>query len=174
DHRNIWMVFVALQSICSIGVVYAFLSVAFSELDSLMPFSRRLWTLALAAGLTTAVWQSGVFPYSLESLTMNFFGLQRAIDALVGFALVLLVGFVFWYPVRISRNAAMTSIGATLFLGVRALAAIKVLGADEVETVLFTQRIETVLWIACLAYGCLFLSRSGEVGDSARNVGFRT
>src|SRR3954470_1536932 len=77
DYRKVWICFSALEWTCSVGVVYAFLSAAFSKFDGLLKIFRKAWTLALVLGIGTAVLQTHDLPDSLASLTMDVLALNR-------------------------------------------------------------------------------------------------
>jgi hypothetical protein len=162
DLRIAWITSSALQSICGVGVVYALLSTAFSKFPGLLRFFRKVWTMALATGIVTAIWKAAYSPtFLMLSTTFEF---DRAISTLVGFAFVSLVGFMLWFPLRITENVQMVSIGAAATFSVRII--IVFTGTLEKAGFRWPFEIGTIVWIACLAYWLLFLSRRGEVVDS--------
>jgi len=157
--------------ICSVGVIYAFLSVALCNFEGLLRAFRRAWTLALAAGLASAAWLTQDLPDGRGSVISDVFALNRGIVMLVGIGLIFFVGLVFHHRIPIPQNLARLSIGTTILFGVRMLGEGCLLFAQANETVLWIPRVETVLWIGCLAYWTLFLSRRGEIASKARFAG---
>jgi hypothetical protein len=135
---------------------------AFSRLPGLRRLFRKVWNIALTIGIVPAIWEAQYSPTLLMLSTA--FEIDRAISTLVGFALVSVIGFVFWYRVRITENVQMVSIGAAATFSVRII--IVFTGTLEKAGFRWPFEIGTIVWIACLAYWLLFLSRRGEVVDS--------
>jgi len=166
DYRKVWIVYELFEWTCSIGLVYAFLSAAFSELVGLRILLRRTWTVALLLGIGTAILltqlETPERPYSLHGLTMNIFGIANAVATLVGFFVAFLVGAVFYFSVRIPENVAKLSVGTAIIFAVRTFGQPALLWGKDGEVVLRIHDVETVVWIGCLAYWSLFLSSLGE------------
>jgi hypothetical protein len=168
DIRSLWISSRAFGWICRVAVVYAFLSVAFAKHHATFLFLRRIWTVALAATIVTAISQtpSSSRLFDLDSLTTGALTFERGISALIGFVLLSLLAFLLWSRVRLSKNVAAVGIGAVLTVGVQVTMTF-LGGRLPGNGGRWIYGSENVLWIACLGCWILFLSRSGEVNDSA-------
>jgi hypothetical protein len=98
------MTLTAVQWICSVGLVYAFIAAVYSKVNTLRTFFRRLWTVTLASGFTTALLAMHGYRMSLSWLTDAALITDRAVSTLVGFALVSLVVFGVCYPVATTSD----------------------------------------------------------------------
>jgi hypothetical protein len=161
DYRLLWLGFRVFEWICRIGVVYVFLSLAFSRLRGMFILFRRIWTLALALVVGAAALQNPFPLISLDSLISDALTFERIISVLLVFAFLSLLAFVLWYPVWFSKDLAIVSLGAALVLSVQFMAAIFPNKLSAADARMF-YGIQNILWIACLAYWILFLSRNGE------------
>jgi hypothetical protein len=89
----------------------------------LLRYFRTLWTVAFAAAMLIALSQRERYSWTqvLDSLVVHAFVLDRAALRVVGLVLIVVLGFIFWYPVKLSQNLTILRIGIMIKVAVQTM-----------------------------------------------------
>jgi hypothetical protein len=146
-----------------VGLFYALMTLevyqaVFRTQRGIAAFSRRVISVAVAISIVLAM--STLFlksdtdsPYLLLE---SYLALERAIDFSLLCFVLLLIGFLMWYPVPLARNALVHSAIFSVFFGVKALALLaRTLVGPEVTllaslAVLSVSLVSLTLWFVLL------------------------
>ncbi|MBV9296930.1 MAG: hypothetical protein JO145_15270 [Acidobacteriaceae bacterium] len=171
DYRLSWMGTRIVSWVLSLYMVYALLEAVLATFPGILRFSRRAlnvtFTLAVLLALLTA------FPeYSASALTGSSnpidralgvaFVLERAISLAALLALLSILGFILWFPIRMPRNLAIFSVGYVIYFAAKTalLLARSYLAPERSD--LFSVVLNVIL-TGCFIYWIMLISRQGEI-----------
>jgi hypothetical protein len=182
DYRLIWGVLTWIEFVTEIWVVYALLIAILKQLPGILRFSLRVlnttFALAFILALATVRPQYAASSVAFGSgpmgrFTSFTFSLERATAFALLLAILLILGFVLFFPIRVPRNLAAVSTGLCLALFVRiGLILIKIyLPAFDSPVIAGLDQLVTV---GCMTYWALSLSKSGEEARVTLGRGWQT
>ncbi len=165
DYRISWLVYQAFWWVCLVGLIFALLTAIFAgvpDVPGLLKFSRICWTATLAACVVTAMSQTEFpWPPVLNSAITEAFVFGTAVQTVVAFVALLLLGCLFWYGIKIPANVRVVSIGVGIILVAEIAAVIDRRALHDVIWK-WVNASRYMAWIVCLVYWNLYLSSSGE------------
>ncbi len=117
-----WKLFITVASVfwvITLWMVYALLEAILIELPGILRFSRYLLNITFVLAVVVAVASAlHSFPsahismqWSLRSLLVTVFALQRVMATVSIIVLVAILSFVLWFPVQLPRNLVFFSFG---------------------------------------------------------------
>jgi hypothetical protein len=128
DYRLFYIGTTSILWIFSLAVVYSLAKAVLAELPGIFRFSRRLlnivFPLAIIIALSTVrseYWIAGGAKHSeiIGRLVVICYVLDRAISMAGLLVLMAILVFILWFPVKISRNLALLSIGFVVYFGLK-------------------------------------------------------
>jgi hypothetical protein len=137
--------------------------VVFRSQQGISLFSR--WVISIAVVVSAVLAMGTLFlkplPDSPYGLLETYLTVERAINFSLFFFVLLLIGFLAWYPVPLARNALVHSTIFSLFFGVKALALlVRTLAGPDVTRAVSTAVL--CVSIASLGLWVLLLTSAGE------------
>lgn len=170
DYRITWVSLRVIAWVLSLWMVYALLEAALRTLPGILRFSRRLlnstFVVAVVIALMTAKPEYSVqgLPAStdpIERVVRIAFVLERIISMTALLALVAILGFILWFPVKIPRNLAVFSVGFVVyFAGKTGLFLAYTFWSPQSLSLVSNAIIFTLA--GCFAYWILFINSDGE------------
>ncbi len=183
----IWLVIKPVVWLFTLLMVYSLLGKILVQLPGLLRLSRQVlhvvFFLALVVGLVSARYEYSAPGFMalkgqafITQCWITEMVLDRAIDSTALFSLLLMLGFLFWFPVVIPRNLGIFSVGFSVyFAAMTGLLLMRSFWPNETIKIL-----EEVLDIvnvliggvssACFAFWIFFLSRNGENAPSQLTI----
>ncbi|MFL6352069.1 MAG: hypothetical protein ACJ74Z_09490 [Bryobacteraceae bacterium] len=172
DYRIMWMLGRAVIWIFTLWTVYALLDAVLANLPGVLRFSRKLlnsaFVVAVIFGLLTARPQ-----YSVADLSGQTDPIQRIVDVAIVmdrvvctialFALVAILSFLLWFPVKLSKNLIVFTTGFLVYFAAKgALLLTYNLWSTDILRLRAVSNIIMLISGACFAYWAIFVSRQGE------------
>ncbi len=168
--------FIALE--CLMVCLYAFIvlelySVLLRDLKGIAKIAQRYTIGAVALSIVVALLLRSVLPPPTTLLEKLWYFESPVVVSLLAFIL-LIAGFLLYYPVPLHRNALIYSIGyAIYFVSKAALLFLHNIGDGELTRACSTAAMS--ISTACVVFWAVFLNRAGEkrtvaVGHSWSNV----
>jgi hypothetical protein len=140
-------------------IVVELYRVIFRDLPGIASVSRRYMKITVAVGILVSL-----FLFHFEETPANYVSMFLVIERGIDFSLVLFIllitGFLTYYPVSLNRNVVVYSIGYAFYFLIKATALfVRTMGnyvAPQISTVLM------VVFPLCLLFWLLGLNRQGE------------
>jgi len=150
--------------------IYALLSAMLKRLPGILRYSRRLLhaTFAVAVllggvaiAMSNAVSKVEDWRRPLDRLVAITFVMDQTIAITILVVLVVMLGFFLWFPVVVSRNLAVFSIGYVVyFSSITALLFLRSFGSNDHSHI--GSVVAMLVTCVCYAYWAAFLSKAGE------------
>jgi hypothetical protein len=103
----------------AIFVVLELYELALAQQPALARFGRRmlgyLFSIAVAFGLVNLLLEFGAADRKRGAFLVSFLRIERSVDLVAFIVLILIVGFLLWFPVRARRNVAIWLGGFLLY-----------------------------------------------------------
>jgi len=170
DYRIIWMVAESVIWICMLWTVYALLDAVLTNLPGILGFSRKLLNGAfISAGIFALLTARAEYLLSGAATDIDpiarivgvGFVLDRVLSTVALLVLVSILGFMFWFPVEVSRNLIVFSTGFLVYFAAKtALLLTRSFWSNE--NVRLISNLIMFISGACFAYWAMFISRQGE------------
>jgi len=177
DYRSTWIGGRLVYWVLSFWIVYALLAEMLTTLPGISRFSKwalnSLFVLSIVGALLTApaeyarALQTSAAPSPIDrALTMTFV-LERTFSMAAILALLFILAFIVWFPVKMPRNLAVLSAGFIGYFGAKTgLVLLRDywpnLTTKEITLLSLTV---TYIVIACFASWILLINRRGEVSE---------
>lgn len=165
-----WIAMRAVAWALSLWMVYALLDAVLANFHGILKLSRKVlnWTflLALLVALSTAKPEYSVGGLAGSTHVMGrvlglALVLERVICSAALLALVAILGFILWFPVRLPRNLVVFSIGFVAYFAINAgLLLIESFVSHTVSQTIGNAL--TLLLSLCYAYMALSITADGE------------
>lgn len=174
-HFDYGITFIGMRVIAwilALWMVYALLEAVLANFRGILKFSRKLlnatFILAVVVALSTAKPE-----YSLGGLTASSadpiaravgltFIVERVICSAALLALLAILGFILWFPVRLPRNLVVFSIGFVAYFAINTgLLLIQSFVSHEISQSIGNAL--AILLSVCFAYMALSITAEGEV-----------
>ncbi len=160
----VYIIFVPLLAVCYVLAVLEVYSLVLERYAGLGTVGR--WAISFALGLSLIIAAVTVYPdisTSLEAspvlLYMRVF--QRILYSALLFFLLVLTGFLIWFPVPLPRNTVLHTIVFGLFFSSQALLLLfRNVGGPALTRALSAAHLG--VYVLCVAAWCVFLSPRGE------------
>jgi hypothetical protein len=158
-YPDIWVGTEAMIVCFSVLIVVELYRVIFRDLPGIASVSRRYIKITVVVGILVSL-----FLFRFEETPANYVSTFLVIERGIDFSLVLFIllvsGFLTYYPVSLNRNVVVYAIGYAFYFLIKATALfIRTLGnyvAPQISTILM------VVFSLCLLFWLLGLNRQGE------------
>lgn len=170
DYRITWILCRPVIWIFTLWTVYALLDAVLANLPGILGFSRKLLNFvfvgALGIALLSAIPEysaSGTagFATSIDRVLGTTFVLDRVICTVALLVLVAILGFLFWFPVEISKNLVVFSTGFLVYFATKSgLWLARSFWSHE--SLRLVNDLMLVISGACFAYWTIFITPQGE------------
>ncbi len=171
DYRLTWMGTRAVSWVLSLYMVYALLEAILSNFPGILRFSRRALNVVFASAVVFALltarpeYSASALSGSLDPIDRALgitFVLERVISMAALLALVFILGFILWFPVRMPRNLAIFSIGYVLYFAAKTglLLARSYWAPEKIDLLSI---LLNVILSTCFACWTIFITRQGEI-----------
>lgn len=174
DYRITWICLSVVGWILSLLMVYRLLQDVLEELPGVLHFSRKLLNITfISVGVlslltsqadqivsTRTGYLSSVVNPVGRAVTIAF-DLERVISTVALVVLLVILGFVLWFPVKMSRNLAIFSIGFVIYFAANTGLMIT-RGLWSRESLLLASNATAFILAACYACWAVLITREGE------------
>ena len=170
-YRLTWIGIRVVAWSLSLWMVYALLNAVLANFRGILRVSRMIlnvtFLVALLVALSTAKPEYSVGGLSSSEHSINralglVLVLERVINSAALLALLAILGFILWFPVRLPRNLAVFSVGFVTYFAISTGLLLYQSFVDHT----ISQRIGnamTILLASCYAYMTLSIAKEGEV-----------
>jgi hypothetical protein len=172
DYRLIWLSLTAFLAGFSLWLVYALAKAVLTELPGILRFSRTLlnvaFPLAIVIAFSTAKSEYGLIRGAdpMDRLMRICSVADRGISMAAALLLLIILAFILWFPVKMSKNLAIFSIGFVVYFasktGLDLIHLYSGLGAKAI-TILST--VDSVVLILCFLYWIFFIGTQGQTAQ---------
>lgn len=181
DYRVVWLICATLISSLSLGMVYALSRAVLAELPGVLRFSRTLlgiaFVVAMAIAFSTSSSEYGVSRAREYNNVMidHLLFIARVADKAIALAsavvLLVILGFILWFPVKMSRNLAIFSVGFVVYFSVKTgLDLWALYSAPKSLMAHYLAFSASLVGVPCFVYWLLFLSRAGQTAEVRTGV----
>ena len=170
DYRVTWLCLRVLAWALSLWTIYALLAAILAKLQGILEFSRWIlnitFVLAILIAVATAAPEysvSGACPtcQPIDRAVLVGLVIERVISMCLLLAILSILAFILWFPVRMPRNLVVFSVGFAIFFATKtSLLLARSYWSPESSRIL-SQAVALILG-ACFAYWALFITRGGE------------
>jgi hypothetical protein len=170
DYRILYSADRTVAWFFSLWTIYALLSDILKGLPGILRYSRRLlhgtFAAAALAGASIIAMDNAVSKVegwrgALDRLVAITFVMDQTIAITILVVLVVMLGFFLWFPVVVSRNLAVFSVGYVVyFASITALSFLQSFGSSEDSHI--GSVVAMLVTCVCYAYWTIFLSKAGE------------
>jgi hypothetical protein len=178
DYRLLWICSTFVLWLFSLAVVYSLAQAILAELPGILRFSRRLlntiFPLALVIALST-VWSEYLatggakWADPIDRLLIVWYSVDRAISMAALVVLVAILAFILWFPVKMSRNLAIFSIGFGIYFasktGLALLRTHAAQGVLSVSTISVLSTCVNLVLVLCFTYWIIFIDLKGQTAQ---------
>jgi hypothetical protein len=180
DYRITWLTGRVVIWILTLWTVYALLGAVLAELPGILGLSRKVLNLTFlaagAVGILTVRPEyslSGAAAYTdpvARAVAVGFV-LDRVVCSVALLALLLILGFLLWFPVQISKNLIVFTTGFIVYFAAKGSLLImhsvwshESLSSDTADQALRRLVSNLIMFVssACFAYWAIFITRQGE------------
>lgn len=174
DYRLAWLTEMIVLWVFTLLTVYALLDAMLANLPGILRLSRRVlnvsFCLAIIVGILTALPEYRAAAASeallgrLAHIVAAAIVFDRVIDSVALLALIVILLFLIWFPVEMSRNLVAFFTGFVIFFALRTCFTLALtLGSNGSPAFIrFTNMLDAGLAAAVFAYWTFAISRSGE------------
>jgi hypothetical protein len=178
DYRLLWIFTTSLLWIFYLAVVYSLARAVLAELPGILRFSRKflivVFPLSILVALSTArgeYWATGgaSFKNQIDRVLVICYVLDRAISMSALLVLIVILAFILWFPVKMSRNLAILSVGFVVYFG--ALTGLDLLrsysgrGMFQRHTIAIFDVCANLVLVLCFAYWIAFMDLKGKTAQ---------
>jgi len=118
-YAEIYFVGQTMKVALAIFVVLELYELALAQQPALARFGRRmlsyLFSIAVALGLVNLLLEFGGADRKRGAFLVSFLRIERSVDLVAFIVLILIAGFLLWFPVRARRNVAIWLAGFLLY-----------------------------------------------------------
>lgn len=174
DYRITWIAATAGYWVLSLCIVYALLQAILAGLEGIRSFSKKflsatfisvvvisLLTIRLDVAVSGSSGYLAGFGDSVGRAVRITFDLDRVISTVALLLLVVILGFVLWFPVQMPRNLAVFSVGFIVYFAAYT-GLLLTRGMWSRQVLVLVSNVTLFITTACYAYWAIFLTRQGE------------
>ena len=174
DYRLTWIAMTAGTWVLSLCMVYSLLQAILAGLEGIRSFSKRLLTVTfisvvvlslltirLDVAVTGSTGYLSGFVDSIGRAVKVTFDLDRVISTVALLLLLVILGFVLWFPVQMPRNLAVFSIGFIVYFAANT-GLLLTRGIWSRNVFLLLDTITVFIMTASYVYWVLFITPQGE------------
>ena len=173
DYRVVWFSFTAALALFSLFLVYSLAKAVLAELPGILRFSRIflniVFPLAIIISFSTAkaeYWMmpAGNFDERMDRLIAVFQVADKGISLAAVLILLAILGFILWFPVKMSRNLAVFSVGFVIYFALKTgLELLNLYNAASLKTQDILGLGVNIVLVSCFLYWVLFIDAKGQV-----------
>ena len=169
-YRVVWIGLRVVAWVLSLWTVYALLDAVLAKYPGVLRFSKVLLNSSLSIALLIALGTARAeydasslasFPKPIDRAIGVTLVLERAISMAAVLVLIVILGFILWFPVQMPKNLAVFSVGFVVYFSlITALLLVQNLWSHGIS-----QTISDLITLApsgCYIYWLTFLSTQGE------------
>jgi hypothetical protein len=172
DYRVVWFSFTATLAFFSLFLVYSLAKAVLSELPGILRFSRLflniVFPVAIIIAFSTAkaehwMMPAGNFDQRLDRLIAIFKIADKGISLASVLILIAILGFILWFPVKMSRNLAVFSVGFVIYFASKTgLELLSLYNAASLKTQDIIGLGVNIVLVSCFVYWVLFIDANGQ------------
>ena len=174
DYRLVWIIAMAFLWAVSLIMVYALAHAVLAELPGILRFSRILLNIVFLLAIIVAMatvkgeyWATGGarFHNSIDRILALWYVLDRAISMSALLILFAILAFILWFPVKMSKNLAIFSVGFVVYFGSRtALGLLRsyTAGMFRSSTIDLINVGGSLVLVLCFVYWLAFIDTKGQ------------
>jgi hypothetical protein len=181
DYQTVWFFFTALLAIFSLWLAYSLALAVLAELPGILRFSRRLLNIAFPVAVliafSTAKSEYWMTPsHSMRPLTDQliyaFVVAEKGLSMAAVIVLIVILAFILWFPVKMSKNLAVFSIGLVVYFAAKT--ALKLLTIySSVNAAPVIDLCVSGILVLCFLYWMVFLTAEGQRAEVRVGHGWR-
>ncbi len=175
DYRVIWFLFTATLALFSLFLVYSLAKAVLAELPGILRFSRIflniVFPVAIIVSFSTAkseYWLTPVddFDQRLSHLIAMFIIADKGISLACVLIMIAILGFILWFPVKMSKNLAVFSVGFVIYFACKTGLELLILyNATSGKTEAALDLGVNLVLITCFLYWIFFIDSKGQVTE---------
>jgi hypothetical protein len=166
-YGSFWAPYKVLTWVFDLWIVYSLLDAALANLPGILRFSQNLMVkifgLAIAIGVVSA--RMEYVANKFQNWVLVFSVLDRTISTVSLIVMLAILGFLLWFPVEISRNLAIFSIGFIVYFGAKTVLGLaRSFNYISVDESLFRIIDTSIMYFldGCFLFWTVAISASGE------------
>ena len=159
----------------SLWLVYALSTAVLAELPGISRFSRNLLSVVFVVAILLA-FSTAPNEYSLgngrsyhdfvDRLTIVFYIADRAISMASVFVLIAILAFILWFPVKMSRNLAIFSVGFVVYFSAKTgLQIARTYFGSSARNVDLMSIVVSLVLVSCFIYWIIFIDPKGQTRE---------
>lgn len=175
DYRMVWIVFTPMLAGFSLWLVYSLAKAILAELPGIFRFSRMLlniwFPLAILIAFFIAPGEFGMTPGTklpdpLDRIMFFFFATDRAVAMASVLILIVILAFILWFPVKMSKNLAIFSVGFVVyFTSKTGLELLHSYSPASVKNAALLGALNSLVLIICFVYWIVFIGPQGQTAQ---------
>jgi hypothetical protein len=183
DYRLIWITSTVVTAAFSLWLVYALARSVLAELPGIFRFSRILlnvaFPLAMLIAFSTARSEYGVshgesLDNRVDRLLVYLSIGDRAIAMASVITLIAILGFILWFPVKMSKNLAVFSVGFVVYFASRTgIELLRIYGVNGSKATVILSTCGSVVLVLCFLYWIVFIDPKGQTAQVRIGHGWR-
>jgi len=172
DYRIVWMCSTGIVAVFSLMLVYSLAKAVLAELPGIFRFSRNLlyivFPLAILIAFSTARAEygltGGAASLDLVDRIMSFFGVaDRGIAMASVLVLIAILGFILWFPVKMSKNLAIFSVGFVVYFASKTgLELVRTYSNPGSHSAVVLSTSGSLVLVLCFLYWIVFIDPKGQ------------
>lgn len=171
DYRVVWLLFTPTLALFSLFLSYSLAKAVLAELPGIFRFSRIflniVFPLAIIVSFSTAKSEYWMRPSDkldrLDRLINLFVIADKGISLAAVLVLITILGFILWFPVKMSRNLAVFSIGFVIYFAAKTgLELLMLYNAASQQTYDILGLGVNIVLVSCFLYWILFIDAEGQ------------
>jgi hypothetical protein len=183
DYRIVWMFFTTALDLFSLWLVYSLARAVLAELPGILRFSRILlyiiFPLSIVIAFSTApgeYWLTRAknFHAVVDRLMFLCMVTDRGVSMASVLILIAILAFILWFPVKMSRNLAIFSVGLVVYFGSKTgLELLMIYSALDARTTASLSTSVSIVLISCFVYWIVFIDPKGQTAQVRLGHGWR-
>jgi hypothetical protein len=173
DYRMVWFTVTAVLAVFSLLLAYSLAKAVLAELPGILRFSRMflngVFSLAILIAFSTSkseYWLTPArnFQEHSDQLIYVFIVAEKGISLAAVIVLIAILAFILWFPVKMSKNLALFSIGLVVYFASKAAVKLVSIYAPASTGRMLDICLSCSL-ILCFVYWLVFITAKGRVTD---------
>jgi hypothetical protein len=171
DYRVVWLLFTPTLALFSLFLSYSLAKAVLAELPGVLRFSRIflnvVFPVAIILSFSTAKSEYWMRPTGnldrLDRLIAVFVIADKGISLAAVLILSAFLAFILWFPVKMSRNLAVFSVGFVIYFASKTgLELLSLYNAASLKTQDIVGLGVNIVLVSCFVYWVLFIDAKGQ------------
>jgi hypothetical protein len=173
DYRMVWFTFTAVLAVFSLLLAYSLAKAVLAELPGILRFSRMflngVFSVAILIAFSTSKSEYWLTPAKnlrarSDQLIYVFIVAEKGISLAAVIVLIAILAFILWFPVKMSKNLALFSIGLAVYFASKAAVKLLSIYTPASTGAVLDQCLSGCL-ILCFVYWLVFITAQGRLTD---------